>query len=209
MIDYSEIHCEFMTKDLIDEQADKFYNQHWKNNDLPVDIELIIEKLGLEIIPMENLENIDAYLSINNKSIFVKYKTYIDERYENRLRFSYAHEIGHLVLHKDIIVKMNFNSAEEYYEFITNFPESDYRFFEYQANEFAGRLLVPYNRLVEEINKINNMIIKHNKQELLQKDPDQMLEVVSPTLCKPFGVSEDVIKKRVDREKLWPPKISI
>ncbi len=208
MIDYSEIHCEFMTKDQIDEQADDFYNQHWGNNNLPVDIELIIEKLGLEIIPIENLENIDAYLSINNNSIFVKYKIYIDERYENRLRFSFAHEIGHLILHKNIISKMTFNTAEEYYEFITNFPENEYGFFEYQANEFAGRLLVPYNRLVEEVDNVNNLIIQHNKQELLQKDPDQMLEIVSPTLCKPFGVSEDVIKKRVDRENLWPPKIN-
>lgn len=53
------------------------------------------------------------------------------------------------------------------------------------------------------------MIIQHNKQELLQKDPDQMLDAASPTLCKPFGVSEAVIKRKVVKENLWPPKIHI
>jgi hypothetical protein len=37
------------------------------------------------------------------------------------------------------------------------------------------------------------------------KDPDAVLSRISPTLCKPFGVSTEVIETRVKREGLWPP----
>ena len=26
-------------------------------------------------------------------------------------------------------------------------------------------------------------------------------------LCKPFGISDQVIERRVEREEMWPPKI--
>jgi hypothetical protein len=36
---------------------------------------------------------------------------------------------------------------------------------------------------------------------------DAVLSRVSPMLCKPFGVSTDVIEKRAEREGFWAPQL--
>ncbi len=38
-------------------------------------------------------------------------------------------------------------------------------------------------------------------------DPNAVLSCISTQLSRPFGVSTDVIERRVDREKLWPPDV--
>jgi len=79
--------------------------------------------------------------------------------------------------------------------------------FEWQANEFAGRLLVPHANLVKEVNKACEPIRENNLVTFLKTDSDAVLSRVSPALAKPFGVSTDVIEIRVKREGLWPPHL--
>ena len=83
--------------------------------------------------------------------------------------------------------------------------DKEYRNFEWQANEFAGRLLVPRERLIVEVKKIYKIIEDSGIQQYLADDPGAVLSRVSPVHCKPFGVSENVIEIRVEREDLWPP----
>jgi Zn-dependent peptidase ImmA (M78 family) len=67
----------------------------------------------------------------------------MDERYINRLRFSMAHEISHIFLHAELYPKQRFNDLDEYIRFHRSKSEKAHRWFEYQANNFAGNLLVP------------------------------------------------------------------
>jgi len=83
----------------------------------------------------------------------------------------------------------------------------EYRSFEYQANEFAGRLLVPREDLIHEIEKSVETLKRNNMLEYLKGDPYAVLSRISPQLAKPFGVSTDVIETRVKREDLWPPDV--
>ena len=126
-------------------------------------------------------------------------------RYANRLRFSFSHEIGHYILHKHVYSKFQVDNFEDYCFFIDNFPEDEYGDFEWQANEFAGSLLVPREKLILEVQKIYEIIRQQNLDEYLEKYPSDILARVSKTLCKPFGVSYQVIERRVEIEKLWPP----
>jgi len=85
-------------------------------------------------------------------------------------------------------------------------PESEYASFEWQANEFAGRLLVPYDMLKSEVDKVYEIIKKDpDLRDYLKRDQDALLSRVAPSLRRKFGVSEKVIKTRVGREELWPP----
>ena len=79
--------------------------------------------------------------------------------------------------------------------------------FEYQANEFAGRLLVPREDLNHEIENALDVLKRNNLMEFLKVDPHAVLSRISPQLAKPFGVSTDVIETRVRREELWPPNV--
>ena len=123
------------------------------------------------------------------------------------MRFSFAHELGHLFLHKDLYTKLGIDSPEGWKDFILNVPENEYRSFEWQANEFAGRLLAPYPELEAEMEKAVEILKENNLIHFLKVDPDAVLSRISPMLCKPFGVSTEVIERRVKREQLWPPKI--
>jgi len=153
------------------------------------------------------LIEMDAYLNMNLSTIFVDYDFYMNEKFSNRLRFSFAHEIGHFILHKEIFAEFEIRTVEDWKNFILNIPDYEYSSFEWQANEFAGRLLVPHADLVLTIEQTAKVIKEKNLINYLENDPDAVLSSISPMICKPFGVSADVIKRRVEREGLWPPKL--
>jgi hypothetical protein len=195
----------------IREIADGVRSTYWPNKNLPVDTEYIIEfGIRLDIQPVYGLFlkfGIDAWLKIDCTGIIVDADEYLNERFNNRLRFSFAHELGHFFLHRQLFKKLNFNSLQEWQKFILTVPEKEYGSFEFQANEFGGRLIVPLEdleiymlRACEKLKQENLLV------EYLPEAPDLVLSCISPFLCKPFGVSEDVIGTRVRREKLWPPK---
>jgi Zn-dependent peptidase ImmA (M78 family) len=191
----------------IRERADNFRKQYASPEDvIPLEIEEIIEfNLKLDILPIDGLKqtaDIDAFLSNDLSKIYVDNGIYNDDRYTNRLRFTYAHEIGHLVLHKEEIENCEFQNADEWVKLRLEMPEEDLSWFEFQAHEFAGRLLVPRNILLEKVEdhaeKIEQFL------ELSENGIDDLLfDTISRIICDDFGVSSEVIKRRLVKEKIF------
>jgi Zn-dependent peptidase ImmA (M78 family) len=210
-MDASDIKCRRLDKEDIWRIADNIRNQHWPESTLPVDIEKIIEsRLHLTIEPLHNIRketDMDAFLRIDRKGIIVDYDMYINDKYLNRMRFSFAHELGHYLLHKYIYDDIDFQVEEEWRSCLLGVSPREYKNFEWQANEFAGRLLVPRNDLMQEIEKVITLIKELKLIEYLKADPDAVLAIISPAISKKMGVSDEVIERRADREKLWPPEI--
>jgi len=206
-----EFKCKWYDKKDLWKIADEVRDKYWPEGTLPIDIETIVEfRLNLDIEPKHNLfSEIDmaAYLKRDLSSIVVDYDFYMNEKFANPIRFSFVHELGHFFLHKEIFSSLNLSSPEEWKYFILNVPDREYGRFEWQANEFGGRLLVPHEELEAEMEKVLEIIRKNNLAEFLKNDSDAVLSSVSPTLCRPFGVSTDVIGTRVKREGLWPPEL--
>jgi hypothetical protein len=208
----NEFQCDWIDKKTIWETADDVRAQYWPEGTIPVDAERIVEfKLKLDIVPVKGLLpdiDVDAYIKMDMTGIVVDEDRYMKEKFRNRLRFSLAHELGHFFMHKEFYSKFEVASPEEWKDFILNAPQEAYGRCEWQANEFAGRLLVPRPELKEAVEEVTK-IIKSSASVVtyLRKDPDAVLSSVSPQLSKRFGVSEEVISKRVIREGLWPPKI--
>lgn len=211
MEDISRFKCPYIIIDQIWQEAENFRDEFWPESTLPVDIERIVEeRLNLNIEPKHGLLgeiDIDAYLKIDPTGIVVDYGCYMNEKYMNRLRFSFAHELGHIFLHKDIYSTFSIDDPSAWKDFMLNIPDREYGFFEYQANEFAGRTLVPRGRLLAELKICLQKIQEAGMLDLVATDPSAVLSGISSTLCRPFGVSYKVIEIRVEREKLWPPKI--
>lgn len=201
--------CVFLDAKTIRKEAESFRDIYWPEKTIPVDMEKIIEqRMELDIVP-ERISTLDAFLKGNRSGIVVNESQYMDsaDRYANRLRFSFAHEIGHYILHERLYRKQYYENEHEYAAFIQSFPEEDYKQFEFQANEFAGCLLVPQERLIEEIESLVGYIIKEKRLgEYLDRYPHEVLSRISGRLSKPFGVSDSVIEIRVERERLWPPR---
>lgn len=173
--------------------------------EVPVAILEYVElDLRIEIIPVLNLErdfNIDGFLFINPKKLYIDEMIYYDERYLNRLRFTLAHELGHMVLHREQIDAYQFKSLEEGLKIREQISDESLKWFELQAYEFAGRLLVPRERLLQEVQKDKEKIDQYI--ELMGDDNiDELADYLSPRISKVFQVSEQVISKRLRTEKI-------
>ena len=196
-----------LTKAEIWNKSEEFRNKYVSPVDrIPVPIIEIIE-IDLKIYPepykgLKQLCDIDGFLTSDLKGICIDYDFYFEEKYENRLRFTYAHEIGHLVLHKDQIQRCRFKTPQEWISFRENMSENDLSWFEYQAYEFAGRLLVPKRKLIESLKRIREKIEQY-KTLTGKDDSDLLREYVSNAICKDFKVSADVILRRIYSERIW------
>lgn len=209
-MDYGEFKCRWIEPRDLWNIADQTRNTYWPESTLPVNTEEIVEfRLKLNIEPIKYLLStidIDAYLKRDLSGIAVDYDCYMNEKFANRMRFSFGHELGHFFLHRDLYVKFGIDSPEDWKDFILNVPESEYRNFEWQANEFSGHLLVPHQELEVEMETVGDILKENSLISFLELDPDAVLSRVSPMLCKRFGVSAEVMEKRVKREGLWPPR---
>jgi len=184
----------FKNHNFIVNAAQNFLNTYHPDNTYPIPIEEIIEfKLKLDIIPIPGLHkafDIDGFLSADRKSISVD-ESACQSR-PGRYRFTLAHEIGHFILHKDIYEKHKFNTIEDWKKFIENFEEREYRWFEWQANEFAGLILVPNHHLEKRYKY-------HIKQieSLKLVNEDVILDTTIELLAEDFIVSKEVIQRRL------------
>lgn len=189
-------------------KADAFREQYWPGKDVPVDILAIAEfDLDMEILPVRGMRedaDVDALLLGDMKTIAVDVKLYMDDRMQNRMRFSVAHEIGHKELHAGLYRGAVSFSVDEWIHWMQSIPEDQYSWIEQHANEFAGRLLVPRPRLEAEL---AGALEKAKQAGFTNWDSsgDAAREYMANSICRVFGVSSQVIEKRIEREKLWPP----
>lgn len=200
----ARIEAPFIPKAIIHRKADEFRSEHVAPPDfLPIPIETIIEtKLGLHIVPLSGLYDgdIDGFLSKDLTSIYVDRDFYMNPRKENRLRFTYAHEVGHYVLHKDQIRLCNYRTPEGWMRFHDAFRSEELDWFEWQAREFAGRLLVPKDALEQEIRRMMPRVEEYRRRG--GTNGDRIIDIVSREVCSKFLVSPQVIVRRIESEQL-------
>lgn len=179
--------------------ADSFRDKYWDSS-IPIDIELVIERdFNILVIPIEGLKQncqTDAMILSNLEEI-----VYDPNVPVNRLRYSIAHEVGHLVLHHKAIEHLRPVSYENWFEIIQSVPETVWGTAEFQAYEFSGRLLVPYENLMEEI-KNKSDLIENAKKQIPNIEQEVLIDYISPILSKIFNVSPDVISRRIKREEI-------
>jgi Zn-dependent peptidase ImmA (M78 family) len=206
--DPREFKAPFITVENIRKAADQFRSRYWPQDIIPVDIFDILEfELDIEIRSVLNLKeagDVDALLLGDLKTIAVDQNEFLNERAQNRLRFSVAHEIGHLILHSDIFSKIQYSSVDEWIDFFQKIPDEEYYWIEQHAYEFAGRLLVPREKLIE---KLNNAIALAEKSGFNAWDTsgESTREYIAHGIARYFEVSDQVIEKRLIKENLWPP----
>ena len=89
----------------IERTANTFLATYNPSRKIPIPIEEIVEiELEISIVPkmgMLSQHDFDAFLSSDLSELYIDHDHYMSQT--NRSRFTLAHEIGHYVLHKDII----------------------------------------------------------------------------------------------------------
>ncbi len=78
---------------------------------------------------------------------------------------------------------------------------------EWQAYEFAGRLLVPPDALREAFQAAIQSAQAAGYSDWLAAD-EAALDYIATRIATKFGVSAELIAKRLRVDKLWPPTAS-
>lgn len=204
---YPPIKAEFLSHEAINKSTEKFLKKYNNKNKTPLPIEQIIEfDLKINIVPVCDFKaNYDIEGSISYDMTIIYVDEYLYNNYENRYRFTLAHEIGHLILHKHIIQSFEPGSISDWEKIYQRADLSNYSWLEWQAYEFAGLLLVPKNELVplfnREIKKIKRKI-KEIKSYDLPDDTykDHVVEVMILKFQSKFEVSHEVLRRRISKE---------
>lgn len=181
---------------------------------LPVDVLTVIElRLKLNVIPFPDLfktYSVDAAVLPDFSGIYVDERSYKYLEGQpiwqfNRLRFSLAHELGHIVLHKELVNNLKFSDLDDFLRW-TRMYEKDRYSLEMEANEFAGRLLVPVGRLKADF----DVFVQRSQNQYPQWWTNERLRnELAQRLAESYGVSENVISVRLDREEFWSSTVVI
>ena len=203
-MDLANFRAPFIRPDQAWREAERIRKNHWPSGEVPVEVEEILWGVGLRIDPIPSLKatsDLDAFLSGDLTRIIVDAEEYMDDRRLNRMRFSIAHELGHYVLHKKLYEDIRITSIDDWIRFVESIPEDQYGYIEQQAYEFAGRLLVPIERLRQEVSKAKT---KAEAAGFIDWDRsgDAARAYMATSVCRVFGVSSQVIEKRIIRERL-------
>lgn len=202
MSNENNIKAPIISYDEIRNHANHFLKQYHPSIEIPVPIEEIAEfQMGLNIVPIPGLLrafDVDGFTSSDLLNIYVDEPIYSDR--PGRYRFTLAHEVGHIILHKEIYLKANFRNIKEWKDFINSISEKDHRWLEYQAYSFGGLVLVPREHLVKLTEFYINLIQEEDIS--LQENWDFAWDLIAAQLAKNFDVSSDVIEKRLSKDKV-------
>jgi len=194
---------EFLSEEFIAARAAEFLNKYHPSNTIPIPIDQIAEcDLRLSICYSHDLErtfNIVGFLSSDMRELTIDYSVLFQQP-TPRFRFTIAHEIGHMVLHREIYESARFSTTDEWKIFINSFSEKDHSRLEYHANRFAGYLLVPSVHLRVELESLKEEISNLVDNTVL--DQDRIWEIIYEELGKRFEVSKEVIRIRIDNDHL-------
>jgi len=197
-------------KEAVWDRVEEFRHKHLASQIdlLPVDVLTLAEiDLRLGIIPFDGLfkkYKADAAITHNCEGLYVDEEAYVlwekgAPWKQYRLRFSVAHELGHYVLHREKAEQQKFRSLDEFFWW-TRTNGGEKHPLEQEANEFAGRLLVPRGRLENHFSRMVERIESVTPNWRMSIDS---LENFASNINKIYGVNSEVIEVRLKREGLW------
>lgn len=115
---------------------------------LPVPVEDIARKLGAKVIMRPDFDDdLDGMIVKEGGVVVIGVN---DGQHNNRKRFTIAHEIGHLVLHGEIIEKVHVDKSFNYRFNRDGRSRIGQDRIEIEANRFAAELLMPEKFLKKE-----------------------------------------------------------
>lgn len=193
----------YLRDSYIEEQAGLVLEHYHPSREIPIPIEKIVDngfRINIDYQNSQtlNLDDVSGFLAYSRNVIYVD--EYECERYPTRYRFTLAHELGHYVLHESYYKDLNLTSLEDFKKWRLNVTDQDIDRLHFQANLFAGLLMVPS----KELNEVCNEFIRQNTDTVKKFIDSQKVfwEFASKRIAKSFDVSPWVINIRLSNEKI-------
>lgn len=199
----------YLSYEQIGEISYDFLSEHGLEKQIPINIESILEfDLGMGIIPIPGFQqnhSVEGSLSIDTKTIYVD--EYVFRAVETRYRFTLAHELGHLLLHKEFFEGTGVSTILDWKRAYRAISENSYFELEMQAYNFAGHILVPSPHLRSRFTDF----VSDNKSKFVEARRKGVVREITLSffknnsiyrLSKLFNVSPEVMEKRIDKDNL-------
>jgi Zn-dependent peptidase ImmA (M78 family) len=202
-------HPAVLSYDDLRRHAEEFLDEFHEERTLPVPIEEIVEfDFELQVIPIDGILDdleVDAFLTSDLERIYVD--QFVMDHRPTRFRFSLAHELGHFLLHRPLYEQSRIRSVKDWETLQASISAEDYSWFEFQANAFAGLVLVPSPELRERFD-VGVTAARREGMSDATLWSDAGKGYVAQWLGEQFDVSKEVIEKRLDKDGLWllPPR---
>ncbi|MEM7452852.1 MAG: ImmA/IrrE family metallo-endopeptidase [Planctomycetota bacterium] len=132
----------------------------------------------------------------------IRVDQYVFNHVPPRYRFSIAHELSHVVLHSEFIQNADFQSVDEWKQYIeSGITEKEYSWLEWQADMLAGMMLVPLPELQSRFKEA----VRRAESEGLEITPDgPAMAYISSWLGRNvFEVSQLTAEIRIKNESLF------
>ena len=204
----------WLGKNDLKKAAEDFSAKYNPEKTVPVPIDSIIEsRLNIDIVPMaglkEELDN-DGFISRDFTTIHIDQNIYFNV--EIRYRFSLAHELGHFILHKEIYRDLNYRTVEDWADTYEEIDSDDYGKLEFQANHFAGCLLIPdfaFWPLFQETLKDILPQVKAAQEKDIPRETylDSVIGNIARKLTPHFNVSSTCMESRIRNDELYSKMI--
>lgn len=154
----------YKTEEAIEQEVNDFLYRCGINS-VPVDVELLAEKLGFRIVPIATADrSFKGFLSTKTHEIGIKL-SFFDEGCDNIYRFTIAHELAHFVMHMSIYKNFCGSTLDEWTDFYINNSDTIDRA-ERQADIFAGFLLLPSKFLNEDLKALNKAFAAYKDEDV-------------------------------------------
>ena len=166
---------------------------------LPMDIEALIDKAGITILPVSSM-----YKDFGVKGAVLKKKEGFDiaideqhyEEQEYYFRFTLAEELSHILLHPRLVAGIL--SLEDVQSFHQSFTDEEYKKIEQQARTLASQLLLPSQIFDDFVLNWVDKNIDHVRSASIYSKAD-LSEYIADGLYKPLSLSKDVVRFSITR----------
>lgn len=169
----------------------------------PIDVDLIAEEMDVLIDIRPNLagRKVPGICWRRSRN---KYSILIDENIaDNHLtfyRFTLSEEIGHIVLHKEVIDEIT--TEQEAAQLLA---WKDYKLIDHHAKRFASAILLPPSLIAESAERIYTMLIKALDKTVRFGNVDAIEDYLASEMSKIFQVSQSAMAIRLSHT--WPAGI--
>lgn len=188
----------------VERLAAEFLAQYWLPSETWVDIELIIESdLDVRIdYAFLDSKRVIGLIGVREDGGFT---IVVDEKLADEqplvYRSTLAQEVGHLVLHKDLLAVRTFEQASVLHGALS---EAQYTEIERDANIFALAVLMPTNCFIDAAMSLYSDWFARIIAKVHRVDADYLLGKITEELAKRFQVTLKAVGMRLLSLKLQP-----
>jgi len=177
--------------------ATAFLSTYHASFSVPVPIEEIAEiSMRIVILPTPKLEEYcgyDGFITGNFSTIMIDERVFKSN--QERTRFTIAHELGHMMLHRVIYDSSDITNQDDFINFLNAFSSSQWGYLETQANKFAECMLFPNDETFRAIVE-DAILTAHGETNFTFSNFQSLLE----RTMKTFFVSEQCALVKLKRD---------